>query len=172
MGLAATILQAQFKQSHDWFKGTISESITEEQVHYQPAGKPVPIGAQFIHVVTTEDFLVHLAQGKDPLMATDYAGKIGVSDMPPQGDWAEWAKSVKVDTAQALAYADAVFSSNEAFIGSLDDATLESEIDLSAVGFGKMPVYAALSILLLNTYSHAGEISVIKGLQGLTGYPM
>ncbi len=172
MGLAATILQAQFKQAHDWLKGTLSEAITKEQVHYQPEGKPTPIGAQFIHVVTTEDFLINFAQGADPLMATDYAGKIGVSEMPPQGDWTEWSKSVEIDIAQTLAYADAVFAATEAFVGVLDDATLESEMDLSAVGFGKMPTHAALGLLLLNVYSHAGEISVIKGLQGLKGYPM
>lgn len=171
MSLAATILQAQFKRSHDWLKGTVGESITSEQLHYKPEGEPVAIGAQFIHVVTIEDFLIHFAQGKQPLMATEYAGKVGVSEMPPMGPWGEWAESVKVDTTQAMAYADAVFSTTEAFIGSLDDATLESELDLSSVGFGKMPVYEGLSIIILNNYSHAGEISTIKGLQGLKGYP-
>jgi len=172
MGLAATILQAQFKQSHDWLKGTMGEAITNEQVNFQPDGNPSSIGAQFIHTVTTEDFLIHFAQNKQPLMATDYAGKIGVSEMPPLGPWGDWAKSVQVDAKEAMAYADAVFTATEAFVGGLDDATIESEIDLSSVNFGKMPVYSALTILLLNNFSHTGEISVIKGLQGLQGYPM
>lgn len=171
MGLAASMLQAQFKSAHDWVKGTMG-SPTADQLHYNPDGKPVPIGAQFVHVVTTEDFFINMMQGKDPLMATDFAGNIGVSEMPPQGDWSAWAGSVQVDMDKAMAYAEAVFSATEAYVGGLSDDQLSEVLDLSGMGFGTPPRHGALSILLLNTFSHAGEISVIKGLQGLKGYPI
>ena len=171
-GIGSQILLGQFKNSHDWFKNTVGDAITSDQLHWKPDGKPVPIGAHFIHVVVTEDFFVNTLRGQQPLMAGEYAGKIGASEMPPQGGpWDEWARSVQVDLDQARAYADAVFSATEDYLAEVSDEELAEELDLSSVGFGTMPRHGALSILILNNFSHTGEISVIKGLQGLQGYP-
>lgn len=172
MALAATILQAQLKQSHDWAKNTLGEALTSDQLGWSPENKASSIGAHFVHIVTTEDFFVSMIQGKQPMMAGDYAGKIGASEPAPQGDWSEWGRTVSVDMPQAMAYADAVFSASETYVGSLSDDELTEEIDFSSVGAGVMTRYAALNIVILNTYSHTGEVSILKGMQGLKGYPL
>lgn len=170
--LAATIMQAQFKQSHDWAKNTLGEAITSDQIHWCPEDKAPSAGAHFMHIVTTEDFFISMVRGQQPMMAGAFAGKTGASEMAPQGDWSEWGKSVTIDIDQTLKYADAVFSASEEYVGSLSDEELTEEIDFSSVGAGTMTRYAALNIVILNSYSHTGEISILKGLQGLKGYPL
>lgn len=54
--------------------------------------------------------------------------------------------------------------------GSFDG--LAAPIDLSSIGLGQQPLGSPLmNILVLNAAAHTGEISVVKGLQGLRGYP-
>lgn len=173
MALAATILQAQLKTSHDWLMGTLGNELTKDQAHFKPDGhKIMPISALLTHIITTEDFFVNLIAGKKPLMATDFAGKVGASELPPQGSWDDWAQTVTIDIEQIIQYAQAVFKATEEYVGGLSDDDIAEEIDLSPTKFGTQTRYYVLSIVLLNNYSHTGEISFLKGLQGLKGYPM
>ena len=49
---------------------------------------------------------------------------------------------------------------------------LDREIDLTSLGIGKVSLGFFLSgIVLANANWHCGEISLLKGLQGLKGYP-
>jgi hypothetical protein len=49
---------------------------------------------------------------------------------------------------------------------------LDREIDLTASGLGKVSLgFLIGGITLGNTNTRCGEISCIKGLQGLKGYP-
>ena len=171
MSVAAKILQNQFKSAHDWLSGTIGEA-NNEQLHWQPEGLPSPIGAQYLHVLLVEDFFVSTLSGQQPLMMTDFAGKVGASEMPPMGGpWNEWGKNSTFDLAVAQAYSQAVFARTDDYVGSLSDDDLLEEVDLSAAGAGTQTRAAALSLLLLNSFSHTGEVSALKGLQGEKGYP-
>ena len=168
---AVEILRAQFKAAHDWLEGTVGE-IGEELAHWKSDGNPSPIGAQYVHTVTTEDFFVNALQGKPPLMAGEFAGKVGINERQPAGgEWAEWALSVKVDMKQARTYAQAVYANTNALFDSVDDDWVIEEVDMSQYGFGTEARAYALSIILLNTFSHTGEISALKGMQGEKGYP-
>ena len=164
---AAQLLVSQFDSAHNWVLGTIGE-IRGEQAHWQPDGLTSPIGAQFIHIVTTEDVFVGLLNGTAPLLSST---PTGASDMPPRGDWREWASTVQIDMDAARAYAAAVFQVTTGYLNSISDADVATEIDLTEQGFGKSSLGEILSVLLLNAFSHAGEISALKGLQGEKGYP-
>ena len=64
------------------------------------------------------------------------------------------------------------FAKTDAYLGSLTDADLERELDLTAMGFGKLSLGALLgTAVLANTFAHTGEISALKGIQGSKGYP-
>ncbi|PJF39528.1 MAG: DinB family protein [Chloroflexi bacterium] len=168
---SSQLLQEQFKSAHDWLMNTIGEA-DESQLHWQADGLPSPIGAQLMHVLLVEDFFVGALSGNGPLMMGDFAGKTGASEMPPQsGPWDEWGKSVQVDLAAARDYADAVFKATDAYVGSLDDEAVAEKITLEAVGIEDRTRGNILSILILNCFTHAGEISALKGLQGEKGYP-
>ena len=55
---------------------------------------------------------------------------------------------------------------------SLTPEDLDREIDLTSWGMGMVPLGAFIgAITLANTNWHCGEISLLKGLQGLKGYP-
>ena len=168
---AISLLRFQFQFAHQWLEDTL-KGVTVELAQWQPAGKPHPIGAEYVHVVTTEDFLVNgMLMGTSPLMATAYAGKAGFSEPPPSGNRDDWAKSVKVDLHALNTYAQAVYAATDSYLASLTDPALAKMIDLTSLGFGTQPISFVLNLLLLNVYSHSGEISCLKGLNGLQGYP-
>lgn len=168
---AVTLIQQQAHGSRGWLEGTLGD-LTPEQLKWAPQGVP-PIGAQYAHIVTGEDFLVNaLAKGGAPMFATDWAGKTGLSELPPQGAWGDWSRSVDVDLPALRAYAKAVFANTEAYIASLTPEDLDRTVDLTALGIGKVSLGFFLSgIVLANLNWHCGEISCLKGQQGLKGYP-
>ena len=103
----------------------------------------------------------------------------GVSEpmpMPGSPDWSEayraWARRVQVDLASLKSYAEAVYAATDAFLASLSDADLDRELDLTAVGFGQQKLSWILNFLVLNHIgTETGEISALKGIQRVKGYP-
>jgi hypothetical protein len=65
-----------------------------------------------------------------------------------------------------------VYAATDAYVASLDDEALAKPLDLSMVGLGMQTMGYLLGGLVLNTHLHTGEISAIKGFQGLKGYPI
>lgn len=164
-------LRGQFQMAHGWL-GDTAKGVSDEQAHWQPQGKVNPIGAQLVHVVLTEDMLASAAGKRQPLAMSSWAGKAGFSEPPPAGgSWGEWAHRVKIDVDAVQAYTQAVWANTDAILAEMSDADLNSPFDLSAVGIPNATVGTVLNLLILNVYSHTGEISAIKGLQGLQGYP-
>jgi hypothetical protein len=171
----STFIQTEFQQSHSVLDMTMQD-VTSEQAHWAPPGVTAPLGAQFAHAVTAEDMMLNgFVKGAPPLFATTFAGKTGMSEPPPApdaGGWADWARSVKIDLPTLREYGKAVFASSEEFIGSLDEAGLNRELDLSSFQLGKQSVGWFLSnVLAWHVNAHCGEISCLKGLQGARGYP-
>jgi hypothetical protein len=172
---ATTLLRHQFREFHQLLEGTLS-GITPDQVHSVPPGTANPVGATYAHVVLWEDMGVHgLLQGRAPLSAGSWAGRTGLSELPPldrPGHWEEWGRRVRVDLPALRGYAEAVYLATDEFIGSLPDTELEREIDLTAMGFGRPAAAWVVANMLQNVALHCGEIAVLKGLQGATGYPV
>jgi hypothetical protein len=91
-------------------------------------------------------------------------------------EWVEaypkWLKEVRVDIKQFREYSKAVFAESEEYVASLTDEDLEKDVDMSAMGMGKRKVYDFITNLISgHAYSIMGEIAVLKGIQGLKGYP-
>jgi hypothetical protein len=167
---AVNLLREQYKQSFEWFLGTM-QGVTTEVAHHVPAGNVSSIAGQAAHAVSGLDFLVvNAVAGKAPLIMSSHAQSNGISEPPPQGaDWAEWGRTVKVDVPAFQDYTKAVFAEVENCLTTLKDSELDRELDLP---FGKFSVAWVFNIMLLNTICHTGEIACLKGLQGLKGYPM
>ena len=168
------LLQMQIRTAHNWLEGTM-QHVTTAMAHWLPAGNPGSIGAQYAHVALTEDYFVQsVLRGRVPLSAGPYAGKLGLSELPPargQGSWGQWSRAVQVDLDLLRAYARAVYSATEDYLGSIGDEALYQPIDVTGIGLGVRTAASVLSMLLGNAHNHCGEISALKGLQGLTGYP-
>jgi uncharacterized damage-inducible protein DinB len=172
-----TFVVGLMKTAHGLFNATIGE-ISEEQFYWQPAGKALPITAHFAHVVVTEDVFVNavLKEG-NPLAHSAFEGKHGLSETPPVPDkngfpdYSEWASRVKMDLAQFREYAKAVFAATEEYISGLDDDGLYREFN-SPFSNNQTTPARMISTLIIHTSTHCGEISCVKGLQELKGYPI
>lgn len=169
---AISLLQHQARAAHDWLEETLGD-VTSEQVHWAPEGGP-PLGAHYAHLITAEDFIINvLAKAGAPMLATSWEGKTGLSELPPgPTGWGAWGRSVRVDLPALRAYGRAVYANTENYIASLTSDDLDRQLDLTDLGIGKIPLGFFISgTMLANTNWHCGEISCIKGLQGLKGYP-
>lgn len=172
---AVAILLEQLKEVHKYL-GLTMEGVTDEVAAYQPAGTANPIAGTYAHLVMSEDFFVQmLLQNKQPLMEGEYKDKTGASAVQPNewvNEYPKWLREVKVDVKKLHEYANAVYSASEKYLESLTDEDLYKEVDLSAFGMGMRSVHAVIAGMVIgHAYSIMGEVSVIKGLQGLKGYP-
>jgi hypothetical protein len=167
------LVRQQFRTAHaTWLEPTV-EGMSSAQAHWRPAGEALPAGAHYAHAVVTEDHLIQgMLRGGAPLAAGDWAGKTGLSEEPPAGDWSDWARRVQIDLPQLRAYARAVYAATDDWLATLADVDLQRDTDFSAIGAGTQPMSFLVTIVLLNAVAHCGEIACLKGLQGAKGYPM
>jgi hypothetical protein len=175
-----SLFREQLKAAHGLLEETVGD-VTPEQAHWSPPGTANPLGANYAHVVVSEDATMNgLLKGGLPLFASTWAGKVGLSELPPMPnpnapgfpDWSEWGQRVKVDLAALRKYAQAVYAASDEYLASLTDDDLNRPVNLSALGLGESTVgYVLTNGVLGNAFSHSGEISCLKGLQGKRGYP-
>jgi hypothetical protein len=173
---ALQLLKDQLKDARKNFEATVGD-LTQDQLHQNPGGKALPVGAQYAHLICSEDTIIHgMLQGKPSLSETTFKDKTGLSEPMPAMDaeWSEanekWSKNVQIDLSQLQEYSKAVYVATDEYIDSLKEEDLDREIDLG--GFGKYTTAQILSGFVIgHTNSLMGEISALKGLQGLKGYP-
>jgi hypothetical protein len=166
------LVRGQLKAAHDVLEGTMM-GVTTEMAAWQPPGTANGIGPIYGHVAVAEDALLNgMGRGIAPLMAGSWAGKTGLSELPPaDGKWHDWSLRVNIDMTALRAYAQGVFTASDEYLATLQDSDLDVERDFSAMGFGTRPIGWLFSILIANVQWHTGEISCLKGLQGAQGYP-
>jgi hypothetical protein len=172
---SVSILRQQLKDAHGILEGTMQD-VTSEQAHWSPPGIANPLGASYAHLVLSEDGIINgmLKKGA-PLAATAWAGKVGISEPPPQNPadpWNQWARRVQVDLSALRQYAQAVYAASDEYLASLKVEDLNQPLDLSAFGLGEQTVGWMLNNAVVGHVSnHCGEVSCLKGLQGVKGYP-
>ncbi len=155
--------------------------VTEETARWAPPGTALPIAACYAHVVVAEDGMVNgIMKGHAPLFYGAWAGRTGLSALPPapdpgghgNPDWSAWARSVRVDPPVIRKYAEAVHRGTDEFLAALTDEDLSRPLDLTAFGLGRSTVGFLLTEGLAgHAFVHAGEIACLKGLQGKKGSP-
>ncbi len=175
----AGIIHQCVKDAHETFEGIMNE-VTDEVAHYKPQGRALPIGSSYVHVLVSEDILLNTwARKKKALIDSEWGEKLGISAPHPVMDenweknFAEWSKTVKIDLKKAKEYAQAVYAETDKFLESLSDKDLtKMKVDLTTWGLGEWPIMRfIIRILISHLDAVGGEMSAIKGLQGLKGYP-
>lgn len=173
------LVRQLLKDAHETFEGTM-QGVTEEVAHWQPEGKALPIGAAYAHAVIAEDMLLNGMIKKSPMLVEQGWGeKMGLSEPHPANDenweagFAAWTKSVKVELPKLQEYAQAVYKQTDDYLAGLTDKDLiNQKVDLSGWGMGEWALGRFVHRLLIGHIDNlCGEISAIKGLQGLKGYP-
>lgn len=167
---AIDVLRTAFGGAHHWYQGTVA-GLSAEQANTVPSGVAHPIGSQMAHILHSEDGMVGMLSGQAPLWQSEGWGeRLGLPMVMSQT--AEAARAFRCDPAQLEAYGQAVFARTDAYLASLTEADLDQPVDLSSWGMGSMSKGQILTTMLLgNTFAHTGEISALKGTQGLKGYP-
>ncbi len=84
--------------------------------------------------------------------------------------WEDWGRRVQVDLDALRWYARAVYAETDEFLSRMPDGELEREIDLTGMGFGRQTARFVIANMLQNVALHCGEIAVLKGLNGASGY--
>lgn len=169
-----SLIKTQMEGSHGLLEQTMAD-VTPELAQWLPPGVANPIGATYAHAVIREDLMLNdLLKSAAPIAATASAGNMGLSEMPPSGGdgYTEWTRNVKIDLPALKEYAQAVYNGTSDYLSSLSAADLERPVDLSNFGLGKQNVaFVLTNILDWHIDAHCGEISCLKGLQGVKGYP-
>lgn len=172
---AITYILEDLKNAHKYLAQTM-EGVTPEIAHFSPPGTANPIAGIYAHLIFSEDFFVQFFLKKDKsLFETSWKEKTGISE-PQPSDWQEafpkWLKTVKIEMPNVYEYAKAVFENSETYIASLTDKDLEKDIDMSMFGMGSRKQGDMIHMMILgHVWSIMGEIAVLKGIQGLKGYP-
>jgi hypothetical protein len=157
--------------AHTEFDMTTAD-VTAPVAEWGPQGTGSTVGSAMAHVIFAEDNIVQgMLQGKPPLGLSTFAGKTGISD-PQMFNSPEWIKAVRLDLPQFRAYAQSVAKATDDYIASLSESDLDRMVDLSQAGLGMRSVGWMLGALVIaHLHDLTGEISAIKGAQGLKGYP-
>ena len=125
------------------------------------------VGAVYAHTIFSEDGLVNgLVRGGTPVyLAGGWAPKVGI-EMPQGGMEPDWAVTIPLDIFRQ--YAAAVGNATSEYLATATDAELERVVD---PGFAPpMPGRTLFAnVLAWHLASHQGEISALKGVQGVNG---
>jgi hypothetical protein len=173
---AISLLKDQMQEAHNLLEATMKD-IDFNKLNWIPPGTANPLGATYAHAIVAEDRIVNgLLNGKTPLSASDWAGKTGESEPMPRFDtneWSryyDWTRKVRINLNQMRHYAQAVYKNTEDYLSSLSEEELDKKIKIE--GMGEKPLSWILTeMLIAHTDNITGEISAVKGMQGLKGYP-
>ncbi len=165
------LLREQAKTAFEWLNGTAAD-LTTEQAHWRPDGKAHPAGERYAHALSSTDAIVNnMLKGGAPMFASTWQGKSGFSE-PVMFTSQEIAHRVKIDMPALQEYAKAVEKDVNDYLATLKPEDLDRVIDLTSVELGHQNVGWVISNLIIgHLHDIMGEISAVKGVQGLKGYP-
>ncbi len=162
-----TLLREQMQSLHGTMEAAIGDCSGDAVSKKHPGATINSIGAVYAHTIFSEDGLVNgLIRGGTPVyLAGGWAPKVGV-DMPQGGMEPDW--TVSFDLSLFRQYAAAVYQSTDEYLASASDADLAKVVD---AGFAPaMPTSSFFAnILAWHAATHQGEISALKGVQGVDG---
>lgn len=162
-----TTLRQQMQSLHGTLEAAIGDCPGEMLSTKLPGSTINSIGAIYAHTILGEDGLLNgLVRGGSPVyFAGGWAPRVGI-DMPQAGMEPDW--TVTLDLHLFRQYAGAVYQATDEFLATVSDADLERIVE---PGFAPpMPVRSFVAnVLAWHVATHQGEISALKGVQGVDG---
>ena len=164
---AKTMLREQMQALHGTLEAAIGDCSADALTRKLPGSTINSIGAIYAHTIFGEDGLLNgLVRGTKPVyFEGGWAPKIGV-DMPQGAMEPDW--TVKLDLGLFRQYAAAVYEATDQYLATVNDADFARLVD---PGFAPpMPVESFVAnVLAWHVATHQGEISALKGVQGVNG---
>jgi uncharacterized damage-inducible protein DinB len=164
-------IKAQISITHYWGEGGVLQTLIEEQFNWVPPGAANTIAATALHIFGIEDSFIQGKLLNRPRLweSEGWAAKIGVDGIPDLGNQWTNVKGKQLPKDAILAYGQAVQAATQAYLAALTPEELAKPVQMGP----KMGTAAELlSILVIHTTIHAGEISALMGIQGLQGQPV
>ena len=148
--------------------GFAMDDLMEEVAHWQPPGTANSIASILAHVVRGEDAVINRSvNGGETLFDSGgWAAKTGI----PSEISAIWEPSWRLNIAAFKDYLAAVSESADSCVAGLTAADLDREVP-----YGQSPQsmgFVLRRMVVTHMIGHAGEMSALKGMQGLNGLPM
>jgi len=175
--LASTALLLQ--DAHETLEGTMS-GVTNEVANWQPDGKALSIAAAYTHALVSEDMLLNtMLRQNQTLLDKEWNEKMGLNTPHPavtetwEQDFATWTKTVRIELPKLQEYSKAVYQQTDEYLVALSEEEFATKnIDLSGWGMGDYPLWRFFYRFIIGHADNlTGEISAVKGLQNLKGYP-
>jgi hypothetical protein len=162
--------------SFELLEGLVTD-LTPEQADWQPPGDALPISALYWHIVHYVDKLVHdWGMGQQPPLAqtAGWGEKVllaspAVDPDDPMGDLRAVNQGLRVDLEILHDYARATAETILNWVASLTPEDLERTLPTPIGDLNLGQILQAFIVLHIN--NHIGEISTVRGCQGLKGYP-
>jgi hypothetical protein len=154
--------------------GQVTADLTQEQADWMPTGIANPIGALYWHTISGADEVVYKwCRGQEPLHQKDgWREKVlTVSAPEPEhgGDYLAYMRAIRVDLPVLHEYAKAVAATTQDWLASLTPEDLERKLNTP---IGELNLAQMLETFVIwHINAHCGEISALKGCQGVKGYP-
>jgi hypothetical protein len=164
------LLRMQMAEAHKLLEDTVGD-LTPEQLHYMPAGRALPVGVAYAHVIFSEDIMVQDLKGEPPLFGAGV--QTGASEPMPNfmagmwDDYPAWTQRVRFNLADLKAYAQRVYAATDAYLATLRPEDLDRQLSVTGMSLA----FSITRGLIAHVDNLTGEISAAKGLQGLQGYP-
>lgn len=152
--------------------GQVTADLTQDQADWIPPGIANPIGALYWHTISSVDQIVHeWCQGQEPLgQRAGWHKRVLLAGAPAAGqETLEQMQALRVDLPVLHDYARAVAETTQNWVASLEPQDLEREVNLPFGAFNLAQILATFVIWHVN--AHCGELSALKGCQGVRGYP-
>lgn len=143
------------------------EGLTPEVAHFEPGGTTNTIAQLLTHMTISEDNIVNrfLKGGQQLGENEGWLARAGI----PVGRGAFWEKGWTLQLDAFQEYRNKVNESTIDYVSNLSPEDFDKETEWFT---GMRPVSEMLQVVLTHhRLGHAGEISTIKGLQGLKGLP-
>jgi hypothetical protein len=143
------------------------QELTPEVAHFEAGGTTNTIAQLMAHMTTGEDGgFNRIIRGGDRIIDTNgWAEKVGI----PLERGAVWGKEWKLNIEAFTEYREAVKQSAVSYLESMDIADLDKQVEAFNA---PRPVHNVVQIIVVNhMLGHAGEVSTLKGIQGLKGLP-
>jgi len=169
---AVDLLREQNKWAHATLEATM-KGVAKDVAHFRKVGSALPVGAAYAHAIISEDIVVATMFLQTKPLSTK-SKNIGISKPMPGFDaWDQhdkWYKTVEVDLKKLEAFSKKVAKVTDKWLATLTDKDLDKEIDRPVIGKHTL-AYFISNFVILHTANLTGEVSAIKGVQGLKGYP-
>lgn len=143
------------------------QDLTPDIAHFDAGGTTNTIAQLLAHMTMGEDGAVNrvLKGGVRLLEAQGWAARTGI----PVERGAVWNKEWRLDIDAFREYREAVKASAVDYVENVDLADLEREVEWFN---GPRPAHNLLQMIVIHhLLGHSGEISALKGMQGLKGLP-